>query len=231
MGTSVSHRSPNVPRWNAVIRRILDEDDPQNIQAELFNAGSLDGWDKELGRGAVGRFVEALVEAHGSFGDALTTAERPELAVQRLVDTVRQRALAEEGAPGVALAERAFARTLLITTRAPAPPAGGAAAESPAERWESARGSPPELVRRFLGEVLHQYTSHVVARDAGQLLGRPGFERVMSVRRLERELSQQARGLAGRVEVEGSAPQLVARWSEYVERAFREGAALPDADG
>jgi hypothetical protein len=230
MGTSVSHRSPNVPRWNAVIARILDEDDPRNIQAELFNAGSLDGWDTELGRGAVTRFVEALVEAHGSFANALTAAERPELAVQGLVEAVRQRALSEEGAPGVALAERAFARTLLATARPQAPPAEEAA-QSPAERWESARGSPPELVQRFLGEVLHQYTRHIVARDAGQLLGRPGFEKATSVRNLERDLSSRARALSARVDVEGSAAQLVARWSDYVQRAFREGAALPDADG
>jgi hypothetical protein len=230
MGTSVSHRSPNVPRWNAVIARILDEDDPRNIQAELFNAGALDGWNAELGRGAIRHFVEGLVEAHGSFGDALASAKLPELAVQELVDAVRQRALAEEGAPGIAVAERAFARTLLITTRVEPAGAeeGGRAA---AARWESNRGSPPELIQRFLGEVLHQYTSHIIARDAGQLLGRPGFEKAASIRKLERELSRQARAISAQVLVEGSRTQLVARWAEYVEHAFRIGAALPDADG
>jgi hypothetical protein len=230
MGTSVSFRSPNRPRWNAVIARIKDGDSPEAIRAELFNAGLLDGWAAELSRPAIGHYAEAVVEAHATFAHYLSQADQPEAAIQDVVNRARARALAEDNAPAVAVVERALARTLIAGSRGE-----GALADSTPEEasaaWVAQRGDrPADLIQRFLGEVLHQYTAHVVARDAGKLLGHPRFERATDVRRLERELSAKARDMAAGVEVSGTGEQLAARWEAFVHQAFKLASALQRPD-
>ena len=69
MGTSRSFRSPPVPRWNAVIAHIANDEPHELIRAELFNAGVLDGWSEELGRPGVAHLVAALVSAHGHLAE------------------------------------------------------------------------------------------------------------------------------------------------------------------
>lgn len=226
MGTSRSFRSPATPRWQSVLAQIVNAEPAEQVRAELFNAGRLDGWDSVLGAGAIaGAFVEALVNAHGTLGARLR-AEGAELAIAQVAAGAREQALRAEGAPGVALAERALQRTLLRAAR-PEPTATGAGAEAAAEAFERARGSPAQLVQSYLGDVLHQYTCHVVARDAGRLIGRGEIGGARDVRALERALAEDARRVAERVVVAGAPAELPARWPVLVRKAFSEAAARP----
>jgi len=229
MGTSRSFRSPSVPRWNSVIAQIANDEPHEQIRAELFNAGLLDGWGEELGRPGVARLVAALVEAHGQLGELLREAPRPESAIETVVAAARQEALRLDEAPALGVAERALVRTLIGTARE-----GIALSESTPEQaadaWQGNRGTPESLVSRFLGEVLHQFTCHVIARDAGQIVGRGAFEGARAVRHLERSLAEQARELGSSVEVSGTASELPERWSSLVDDAFRRAASPPRMD-
>ncbi|MGO9762690.1 MAG: hypothetical protein ACLP1Q_15655 [Solirubrobacteraceae bacterium] len=226
MGTSRSFRSPATPRWNAVIAQIGNDEPPAQIRAELFNAGNLDGWASELGRPAMSLYVEGLVEAHGSLGLLMRESTRPEEAIDDLVARTRVRALREEAAPALAIAERALTRTLLKAARTDRALADSTPQEA-GGAFEAARGSPAELVQRFLGEVLHQYACHVVARDAGQIVGRGKIRGTREVRALERRLAGDALEIADRVRVRGTASELPSRWAGIVAEAFREAATRP----
>lgn len=231
MGTSRSFRSPATPRWKSVLGHIGTDDPQELIRAELFNAGVLDGWNAEFGRPGISMYVEALVAAHDNLGDALRQATRPQDAIEQVVSETRQRALRADAAPTLAIAERALTRTLLGTVRDRAALAASESAEA-SETWERQRGTPAALVGRFLGEVLHQFTCHVVARDAGQIIGRGPHQDAGSVRRLERALARDAQQVAATVTVSGPASELPSRWPSLVDEAFRRAAAPPaGADG
>jgi hypothetical protein len=226
MGTSRSFRSPAVPRWQSVLAQIANAEPAEQVRAELFNAGRLDGWDTVLGAGAIaGPFVEALLDAHGTLGGRLR-AERVELAIAQVAAGAREQALRGEGAPGVALAERALQRTLLRAARTE-PIATTAGTEGAAEAFERARGSPAQLVQAYLVDILHQYICHVVARDAGQLIGRGEIAGAREVRALERRLAEDARRVAEQVVVAGPPGELSARWPALVREAFSKAAARP----
>ncbi len=228
MGTSRSFRSPPTPRWNAVLAQIANDEPHEQIRAELFNAGVLDGWNEEFGRPGITHFVEALVEAHGQLAGTLRESARPDVAIEGVVAAARQAALRADEAPALAVAERALIRTLIGTARE-----GIALGESTpaqaAEAWEHNRGTPASLVRVFLGEVLHQFTCHVIARDAGQIVGRGHYEGARAVRNLERALAEQARDVGASVDVSGTAADVPQRWSGLVDDAFRRAAAPPVA--
>ncbi len=227
MGTSRSFRSPAVPRWQSVLAQIANAEPAEQVRAELFNAGRLDGWDTVLGTGAIASaFIEALVDAHGTLGARLRGAERVELAIAEVTANAREQALRVEGAPGVALAERALQRTLLRAARPELAVAEGGT-EGAAEAFERARGSPAQLVQSYLGDVLHQYTCHVIARDAGQLIGRGEIARARDVRVLERRVAEDARRVAERIDVAGAPGELSERWPTFVRAAFSEAAARP----
>ena len=228
MGTSRSFRSPPVPRWNAVIAHISNDEPQEQIRAELFNAGVLDGWGEELGRPGVARLVVALVEAHGHLAERFREAPRPEAAIETAVATARQEALRVDEAPALAVAERALVRTLIGTAREGIA-LGESTPDQAAEAWENNRGTPASLVSRFLSEVLHQFTCHVIARDAGQIVGRGAFADARAVRHLERSLAEQARDLGSSVEVSGTASELPYRWSSLVDDAFTRAASPPRA--
>jgi hypothetical protein len=226
MGTSRSFRSPATPRWRSVLGHIASDDPHELIRAELFNAGVLDGWNTEFGRPGISVYVEALVEAHGGLGDALREAERPQDAIEQLVSETRQRALRTDAAPTLAIAERALTRTLLGTVREGAALSTGEP-DAAGEAWDRQRGTPGSLVSRFLGEVLHQFTCHVVARDAGQIVGRGSYEGARSVRLLERALARDAQQIASTLDVAGAPGDLAGRWPSLVDEAFRRAAAPP----
>lgn len=232
MGTSRSFRSPSVPRWHSVLAHIANDDPHKLIRAELFNAGVLDGWNSEFGRAGISVYVEALVETHGQLGGALREAARPEGAIEQVVASTRERALREDAAPTLAIAERALARTLIGTAREGVAALSVSEPARAAETWEQNRGSPAHLVGRFLGEVLHQFTCHVIARDAGQIVGRGHYDGARAVRLLERSLAHEAQQVGASIEVSGSAADLPGRWPSLVDEAFRRAAAPPDvADG
>jgi hypothetical protein len=226
MGTSRSFRSPATPRWNAVISQIANDEPHEQIRAELFNAGFLDGWSEELGRPGVALLVKALVDAHGQLGTELREANRPDAAIEGVVAAARQEALRADEAPALAVAERALIRTLVGTAREDIALSESTPVQA-AEAWEHNRGTPASLVGRFLGEVLHQFTCHVIARDAGQIVGRGYYEGARAVRTLERELAEQARVVGASVQVSGTAAELPQRWSALVNDAFIRAAAPP----
>lgn len=226
MGTSRSFRSPGTPRWRAVLGHIASDDPHELIRAELFNAGVLDGWNAEFGRPGISVYVETLVNAHGQLGDALREAVRPQDAIEQLVSETRQRALRTDAAPTLAIAERALTRTLLGTIREGAVLGVGEPAAA-GETWERERGTPASLVSRFLGEVLYQFTCHVIARDAGQIVGRGPHEGARSVRLLERALARDAQQVASTLKVRGSPAELSGRWPSLVDEAFRRAATPP----
>src|SRR5215207_9690622 len=174
MGTSRSFRSPAVPRWHSVLTHIANDDPQELIRAELFNAGVLDGWNAELGRAGISVYVEALVEAHERLGGAMRQSARPEEAIEQIVASTRDRALREDAGPTLAIAERALTRTLISAAREGVALSASEPAQA-ADAWERSRGRPADLVGRFLGEVLHQFTCHVIARDAGQIVGRGAY--------------------------------------------------------
>ena len=226
MGTSRSFRSPPVPRWNAVIAHIANDEPHELIRAELFNAGVLDGWSEEFGRPGVAHLVAALVDAHGHLAEQLREVPRPEAAIEATVASARQEALRIDEAPALAVAERALVRTLISTAREEVA-LSDSTPEQAAAAWENNRGTPESLVSRFLGEILHQFTCHVIARDAGQIVGRGTYEDARAVRQLERSLASQARELGSAVEVSGAAGELSERWSSVVDDAFKRAAAPP----
>jgi hypothetical protein len=229
MGTSRSFRSPPVPRWNAVIAHIANDEPHEQIRAELFNAGVLDGWSEEFARPAIAHLVVALVAAHGQLAERLREVTRPEAAIEGAAAIARQDALRLDDAPALAVAERAFIRTLIGTARE-GTTLGESTPAQAAEAWEANRGTPASLVGRFLGEVLHQFTCHVIARDAGQIVGRGSFEDARAVRHLERSLAEQARDVGSAVEVSGPATELPQRWASLVHDAFGRAATLPRPD-
>jgi hypothetical protein len=228
MGTSTSFRSPDHPRWNAVIARYLAHAPTEQVRAEIFNAGP--EWAEELGQPAIAAVAEALVAAHELLYHRLAQAERPDLAIQDTVADARRHALTESGGPALAVAERALQRTLIGVVRGDRALMEMSASEA-SDAWLANRGPDPSpLVRRFLGEVLHQFTSHVVARDAGRLLGRKGYETGEHVRRLERELAEAARSVAEAVQLPAEIERPSAWWAEAITAAFQIGGALPQHD-
>jgi hypothetical protein len=230
MGTSRSFRSPPVPRWNAVIAHIANDEPHEQIRAELFNASLLDGWSDEFGRPGVAHLVTALVDAHGHLAERLREAPRPETAIETAIADARQEALRIDGSPALAVAERALARTLIGSAREGIA-LGESTPDQAAEAWDASRGTPATLVSRFLGEVLHQFTCHVIARDAGQIVGRGAFTDARAVRALERSLAREARDLASSVEVSGSPSELPHRWPSLVTAAFTRAASPPRTAG
>lgn len=191
-----------------------------------FNAGVLDGWSEEFGRPGVAHLVAALVDAHGHLAEQLREVPRPEAAIEATVASARQEALRIDEAPALAVAERALVRTLISTAREEVA-LSDSTPEQAAAAWENNRGTPESLVSRFLGEILHQFTCHVIARDAGQIVGRGTYEDARAVRQLERSLASQARELGSAVEVSGAAGELSERWSSVVDDAFKRAAAPP----
>ncbi|MEA2766986.1 MAG: hypothetical protein QOK07_3390 [Gemmatimonadaceae bacterium] len=218
-----------MPRWNAVIAHIVNDEPHEQIRAELFNAGALDGWSDQFASPAVAHLVTALVAAHEGLADQLRQVDRPEAAIENAVASARQEALRLDGAPALAVAERALIRTLIGTAREGIA-LGASTPDQAAQAWENNRGTPASLVGRFLGEVLHQFTCHVVARDAGQIVGRGSFANARAVRQLEQSLAAQAREVSSAVDVSGAARDLPQRWSSLIHDAFRTAATPPHAN-
>ena len=226
MGTSRSFRSPDTPRWNAVLAQISNDEPHHQIRAELFNAGVLDGWNEQFGRPGVAHLVEALVEAHRGLAGQLRQSNRPDTAIETLVAAARQGALRTGETPALAVAERALIRTLVRTARDDTALSESTPAQA-AEAWEKNRGTPASLVGRFLGEVLHQFTCHVIARDAGQIVGTGPYEGARGVRGLERALAEEARELGASISVPAAEADLPRVWKALVNDAFTKAASPP----
>jgi hypothetical protein len=169
VGTSVSNRSPDTPRWRAVRSAYLHGLPEARIASEIAHAAQ--SWRGALSSPAVGAYLSAVVT---SFDAVPTELEHrsPDAVVRGIADAAYDAAVASSGdLSGLPIAERALQRTLISCLRA-----DRLISETPAEEaaatWMNRRGAEPrDLATHFVGEVLDQFSRHVVARDVGGLIG------------------------------------------------------------
>jgi hypothetical protein len=227
MGTSVSFRAPAVPRWQAFTAALQAQLPLERIQSELFNAGW--EWEEHLGAPAVASYAVAFLDAYDTLPQRLRQADRPELALQRLVAEARAASAAEPPSAASAIAERAFA-SLLTRAIAGGESLAQATPEEAADRFAASRGTPAELLSGYVGELLGQYARHVTAREAGRLTAGVGEQAltVAATRRLTRTIA----AAAERVGREAAPPlpereALRAAWRPMIRDAFARGRRLP----
>lgn len=170
MGTSVSFRSPNTPRWQALRGSLEKSESLERIRSELFNAG--ESWSEEFANDAITPFVRGLVRAYDTLGDALRVAERPEHALLPIVRKARLEAVAEGAPASLPIAERALMQTLVGAMRRNVPLAETSSVQA-ADAWQQNRGrSAAVLAQHYLTEVVRQFALHAVSRDAAAVFRR-----------------------------------------------------------
>lgn len=229
MGTSVSFRSPNTPRWRAVLTAYETADSLERIRSELFNAG--EGWSTELASRSLTPYLLALTAAFHDLPAAVQRADRPEIVVRDIVRRARVETLAEGAAPTLAVAERALQHTLVSGLRGDKPLSETSGTEA-AAAWQANRGrDPTRLVQRFLGEVLRQFTLHAVSRDAAHLLRSRRADDAAALREVTRALGETAARVAEdvRISVRGLREAPADAWAAAVRDAFTAGRRLPRA--
>jgi hypothetical protein len=225
MGTSTSFRAPPVPRWQAFTTALETGMPLERVRSELFNAGS--EWEKELATPAVAAFAVAVVQAGNVLPERLAVADRPEHVLREYVTEARTASQLEGGTPALALAERAFAA--LLTRRAAAEDSlATQSSEAAATHLNAALAEPGAAVVAYLGELLAQYTRHVVSRETGRLTEGPTGIGVGAARQTARRLAAQAEQLSQGLPPPRGEPDAVREgWPGLVREAFREGRRLP----
>ena len=220
MGTSSSFRAPERPRWSAFIAALVSDAPIERIRSELFNAGS--DWETELSAPAIASFAEIVVRLHGELPDRLAQGERADAVLGEVIAEARHASTQTGFSAANALAERAFARLLLTTVQ------GAADVPSTAsQRWEASRGSPADLVSKYVGEVLGQYARFVTDREAGRLIAeRVGAE---ASSRLSNALAVRATSIGATAAsyVLRDTKDVSTAWTRIVARAFEVGRTLP----
>lgn len=227
MGTSVSFRSPNTPRWRAVAASYESADSLDRVRSELFNAG--ESWSDALGSRELLPYLNALTSAWGRMADTLHEVERPDLAIRKLVADARAETLAISAPPALAITERALQHTLVAGLRTDRQLSETSVADA-AAAWVANRGrDPAALVRIFLGEVLRQFALHAVSRDAAHILRSPRADDAGGVRDVTRALAESARRSAESVDISLVELQREpsAAWATAVRAAFDEGRRIP----
>jgi hypothetical protein len=229
VGTSISFRAPNVPRWQAFTTALVTDQPLERVRAELFNAGV--EWETALATPAVAAFAAALAEAQDVLPQLVAQAERPERAIQEYVADTRSASTDEGGTPALAVAERAFA-ALLTRTASHGESLTTLDSESAAAHLERGLANPQATVVAYLGEILGQYARHVVAREAGRLTEEESAARgAAETRKTIRAVATSAEEVARGVTLpHGDTETFRERWSALVADAFREGRRLPVAD-
>jgi hypothetical protein len=229
MGTSVSNRSPNTPRWRAAQASYVQGLPLDRIAVEVLRAS--EGWVSALTSAAVGEYVTAVAAAYGDFGEQLRHSDRPERAIQAAVDDVRRTALAS-GADisAVALAERAFQRTLLRTARSTEAFLDSTPAQA-AEAWASNRGrAQVDLVQTFVADLASQFASHVVSRDSAGLVGHERLPTASAARALADRVSSD---IAESITASFTTARLTAAgadWRRAIEQVFSRALQTPVSD-
>jgi hypothetical protein len=225
MGTSISHRSPETARWRAVHAAYTEGLSDERVATELLRAA--ENWGPALKSDAVAHYIRALEAAHAVLADRLRDADFAHQAIQSIVDDVRQAALSSRGdISAVALAERAFQRTLVGTSRAEQSLVETPGKEA-AAAWTRNRGRrSSELIGRFAHELFSQFARHVVARDIAALVGHPRFEHVGEARTYKKRIAEQlgsdaATAYAASERVSGDA------WRRAVDQVFAVTSAPP----
>jgi hypothetical protein len=241
MGTSASRRPPDVPRWRSVsaaaaaAARGDGADGPGGgsgggdgrVLAELLNAARGDGWLNELGAGAVLQYARAAERAWAALPEALLV-EGPETAVRRLVNDARAASLDSDSHQGLAaaVAERAFARTL-IGTFGPEVDVMTASGAEAAAAWQAKRGpAAGAMSARFLGELVHQMTAHLFGSLSPAITPQV-YPDARQARAAARRLAETARDAAAPgavVLVERGADRA---WTAAVAQAWRAAGRLP----
>ena len=216
MGTSSSYRAPERPRWSAFIAALVSDAPIERVRSELFNAGS--DWEKELSTPAVLTFAEAVIRLHGELPDRLAHGGRADVVLGEVIAEARHISTQTGFSAANALAERALARLLLSTVQGAADAPSGAI-----RRWEAARGSPTDLVSKYVGEVLGQYARLVTDRGAGRLTGKRGGAEASA--RLSNALAERATsiGTTAASEVLREVKDVSTAWPKIVQRAFEVG--------
>lgn len=230
MGTSSSYRSPHTPRWRA-FNRALDLGLPlERLSVQLFLAGEPD-WRPALDNPALAAFVESLLDAHARLSEDLAAAERPAPVIAARVSDARRALFDEDFSAVLPVAERAL-RVVLVQTLQSATPLADATGAEAAEAWERNRGTPEDLVQRYVGQVFGQWAEHVAARDTARLVDFEGRD-TATIRRLTASLSRHVSEVA-----EHAVPRDrlgmtdVSRvWREIVDAVFDAGRRLEPTDG
>lgn len=224
MGTSSSFRSPQTPRWN-VFNRALDSQLPlERLRVTLFLAGEVE-WREALQSPALARFAEVLARAYDDLPGRLAETERPATIVSAVVGEARTACFEEGYSAALPVAERAL-RMILIRTTQDVVPLADASGEQAARAWLQNRGTPADLVQKFLGEVFGQWSAHVLARDLPRLAG-PGSDRsVADLTELASELSSNVADLAVRSTRAVPDDDLGSYWQKAVASVFEQGRRL-----
>jgi uncharacterized membrane protein YcjF (UPF0283 family) len=223
MGTSISYRAPQVPRWQAFVVALQQELPLARVRSELFNAGA--DWEEALASPGVAVYAAAVVRAWENLPAQLRQTERPEQAILNAAADARSDSNALETTPALAIAERAFT-ALLTRTAAGEISLTARASDAAADQFVAARGEPARLVNAYLSELLSQYTRHIVSREAGRLTETE--KSVTETRRLTRELAVSASELCRDLPDSGAdAPTVSERWRTLVQEAFARGRELP----
>lgn len=219
MGTSASYRSPTTPRWSAFVSALVGDEALDRVRSELFNAGN--EWRDALAAPAIASFASTVEGLFGGLVERLESAASPTIVVGQVLADARAASHEAGFSPAAPVAERALARLLLSGLGGASTPAGAA------EQWVANRGgSANEAVARYLGEVLAQFTRHVVDREAGRLAERNVGAAASAS--LSVELAGRARALALVADGIGDpADRVATRWSQLVSAAFEAGGALP----
>ncbi len=232
MGTSISFRSPRTPRWQALNAAYEAQLPLEHMRALVFAAGETD-WAPALGDPALATFVDALAAAHEEMPARFGQSDRPDSVILECVRDAR-RALETDGfTPAISIAERALRAVLIGVTQGDSS-LDELDSKTAAEQWVANRGQDAAaLVHSFLGELLSQYTRHVVARDLPRLLGTGAMSNVEDLRSSSQALAAEAQSVGRSFELPSRDVEvLAAQWSELVAAAFARGKrslALVDA--
>jgi hypothetical protein len=198
----------------------------------VFAAGETE-WAPALGEPSLSRFVEALAAAHSELPARFGASERPDVVILDCVRDARRALEAEGFTPAISIAERAMRAVLIRATQGESS-LDQLDGEEAAAQWVANRGpDAAALVQSYLGELLSQYTRHVVARDLPRLLGTREISDVRDLRSATQALAAEADSVGRSVEFPTrDAEVLASRWPELIAAAWARGkrtGALVDA--
>jgi hypothetical protein len=225
MGTSTSFRAPHTPRWDAFVFALQSRLPIERVQSELFNAGQ--DWREALGDQAIARLAESAARIGDDLPKRLEGADRVEQAFSDYARDARYEAEILGHTPAIAMGDRAL-RAVILRYAVGDLPASERTARNVAERVASTADDRGEMVVRFLGELLSQYSRHVTAREFGRLTeGEHGLD-VREIRALTRQLAD----VAQQVGWDSPRPTSDVRrirdeWADLVTDAFERGSTVP----
>ena len=225
MGTSVSYRAPETPRWSAFTTALQQELPIERVCSELFNAGQ--EWEKALTSRAVAFLAIAAVNAPEHLSAQIEASERPDRELLSYVSEARQAAAELEPTPAASIAERALAAVLIRSASGETSIAEQSGTDAAAS-LQATLGDPGRALTSYLGEVLSQYAKHVSAREIGFLTEGPRSIGVTAARRLTENLAAAAAEIATRAEVPAGDPG--ESWKALLHQAFESGRQLPGGD-